>query len=95
MLSFTYMRNLKNKTGISLVVQWSRICLPTQGTWVRSPAGELRSHVPQGSQAYMLGHCCTWALRSLLMTPAAKSECDNGNPMSCNQDPDAATNAAK
>ena len=27
----------------SLVVQWLRICLPTQGTWVQFLAGELRS----------------------------------------------------
>ena len=24
------------KLGISLVVQWLRICLPVQGTWVQS-----------------------------------------------------------
>ena len=27
---------LENLTGTSLVVQWLRICLPMQGTWVRS-----------------------------------------------------------
>ena len=27
---------LKLQTGTSLVVQWLRICLPRQGTWVRS-----------------------------------------------------------
>ena len=26
--------------GASLVAEWLRICLPTQGTWVRSPAGK-------------------------------------------------------
>ena len=30
----------------SLVVQWLRILLPMQGTWVRSLVGELRSHMP-------------------------------------------------
>ena len=28
-----------------LVVQWLRICLPVQGTWVLSLVGELRSHI--------------------------------------------------
>ena len=28
--------------GISLVVQWFRLCLPMQKVWVRSLAGELR-----------------------------------------------------
>ena len=35
--------------GTSLVVQWLRIHLPMQGTWVRSLIGELRSHMPQGN----------------------------------------------
>ena len=33
-------------TGTSLVVQWLRICLAMQETWVRSLIGEVRSHVP-------------------------------------------------
>ena len=39
---------LKPEEGTSLVVQWLRICLPMQGTQVRSLFGELRSHMPQG-----------------------------------------------
>ena len=34
--------------GISLVVQWLRLCLPMQGMRVQSLVGELRSHKPQG-----------------------------------------------
>ena len=37
----------KTCLGISLVVQWLRICLPKQGTWVWSLVRELRSHKPQ------------------------------------------------
>ena len=33
--------------GVSLMVQWLRICLAIQGTWVRSLVRELRSHMPQ------------------------------------------------
>ena len=29
----------------SLVIQWLKICLPMQGTWVRSLVRELRSHI--------------------------------------------------
>ena len=32
--------------GTSLVVQWLRICLPLQRTWIWSLARELRSHTP-------------------------------------------------
>ena len=31
--------------GTSLVVQWLRLRLPVQGTWVRFPVGQLRSHM--------------------------------------------------
>ena len=34
---------IKKEDGTSLVVQWLRICLPMQGTWVRSLPG--RSHM--------------------------------------------------
>ena len=34
--------------GTSWVVQWLRIHLPIQRTWVRFLVGELRSHIPQG-----------------------------------------------
>ena len=39
----------KYPEGTSLVVQWLRICLPMQGTWVRSLVGELRSHMLRGN----------------------------------------------
>ena len=29
----------------SLVIQWLKICLPMQGTWVRALVRELRSHI--------------------------------------------------
>ena len=35
--------------GTSLVVQWLRICLPMQGTRVRSLVWELRSHMQWGN----------------------------------------------
>ena len=35
-----------SKGGTSVAAQWLRIHLATQGTWVRSPVGELRSYVP-------------------------------------------------
>ena len=34
--------------GTSMVVQWLRLCLPTQRTWVWSLVGELRSHTLGG-----------------------------------------------
>ena len=40
--------HVKLKGGTSLVVQWLGICLPMQGTWVRSLVKELRPHMPQG-----------------------------------------------
>ena len=40
--------------GTSLVDQWFRICLPAQGTQVRSLVRELRSHMSWGNQAYAL-----------------------------------------
>ena len=38
--------HIKRTNGTSLVVQWLRIHLPVQGTWVLSLIGELRSHMP-------------------------------------------------
>ena len=38
-------KGCKNKGRISLVVQWLRIHLPVQGTWVQSLVWELRSHI--------------------------------------------------
>ena len=34
------------------MVQWLRICLPVQGTWVGFLVLELRSHVPQGNYVH-------------------------------------------
>ena len=44
-------KNLKKEkySGTSLVVQWLRIRLPMQGTWVPSLVGELRSHILWGN----------------------------------------------
>ena len=36
-----YIWNLKYDTGTSLVVQWLRICLPMQGTWVKPWSGKI------------------------------------------------------
>ena len=36
-------------TETSMVVQWLRICLPTQGTQVRSLVGELRFHIQRSN----------------------------------------------
>ena len=35
--------------GVSLRVQWLRICLAMQGTQVQSVVGELRSHLPRSN----------------------------------------------
>ena len=45
----------KSPVGASLVVQWLRLCLPMQGTPVRSLVREVRSHVPRGQ----LSPCAT------------------------------------
>ena len=37
--------------GTSLAVQWLRICLAMQRTWVQSPVGEVRSYMLQGKEA--------------------------------------------
>ena len=39
---------LKLSAGTSLVVQWLRIQLPMQGTWVQTLVRELGSQMPQG-----------------------------------------------
>ena len=39
--------------GTSLVVQWLRIHLPMQGTWILPLVRELRSHMPSGNQAHV------------------------------------------
>ena len=43
------MWNLKYDTGTSLVVQWLRIHLAMQGSWIQSLAEELRSHMLPGN----------------------------------------------
>ena len=46
----TSQRALKTKSqGASLVVQWLRIQLPVQETWVRSLVKKLRSHLLWGN----------------------------------------------
>ena len=42
------------KEGLFLVVQWLRICLAMQRTWVQSFVRELRSHMPWNNQTYVL-----------------------------------------
>ena len=39
----------KERAGTSLMVQWERICLATQETWVQSLVGELRCCMPQST----------------------------------------------
>ena len=43
---------LPEKPGTSLAVQWLRICLPMQRTWVRSLVEELRFCEPGGNWAH-------------------------------------------
>ena len=42
-------RCLRYMARTSPVVQWLRICLPTEGMWVQSLVWELRSHMPWGA----------------------------------------------
>ena len=44
----------KDVVGTSLVVQWLRICLPMQGTWVWSLVGELRLLQGRANSDFML-----------------------------------------
>ena len=46
---FAFLTILESNRGTSLVVQWQRIHLTTQGTRVRSLVRELRSHMPRGN----------------------------------------------
>ena len=39
----------KKVRGTTLMVQWLRILLPMQETWIRSLVREPRSHLPQGN----------------------------------------------
>ena len=39
-----FIKNFHRKT--SLLIQWLRIYLPMQGTWVKSLVKELKSHIP-------------------------------------------------
>ena len=47
-----YLKHKKAATGTSLVVQWVRICLPKQETWVRALVWE-DHHMLQSNQACM------------------------------------------
>ena len=44
-----YLSSAIKKNGTSLVVQWLRVWLAMQGTWVQSPVREPGSHMQQGS----------------------------------------------
>ena len=44
--------NIRKTRGMSLVVQWLRLCLAMQGTQVRSLVWEPRSHMPRNSWAH-------------------------------------------
>ena len=55
--------------GISLVVQWLRICLPVQGMRVRSLVRELKSHMPRNE-----------ALAAKLKKPAPKTSMPQQRP---------------
>ena len=60
------------------MVQWLRVCLPMQGTWVPSLVGELRSHM-------------LWAAKappSTTTEPARSGGLETQrNPSVCNEDP--------
>ena len=43
----------RNVLRTFLAVQWLRICLTMQETWIQSLARELRSHMAAGRLAYM------------------------------------------
>ena len=45
----TLVSHLTKLVETSLVVQWLRVHLPMQGTWVLSLVGKLRSHMPWGN----------------------------------------------
>ena len=64
--------------GTSLVVQWSRIHLPMQGTQVWSLVLELRSHMPLGNYAWM---------PQLLSTSTSEPMHHNKEPECHNRDP--------
>ena len=51
-------KGCKNKGRISLVVQWLRIHLPMQWTWVQSLVWELRSHIQFSSVAQSCPTLC-------------------------------------
>ena len=47
----------KDMLGASLMVQWLRICLPTEGAWVWSLVRELRFHILQIPRATTTEAC--------------------------------------
>ena len=69
--------------GISLDVQWLRICLPMQGTWVWSLVGELRAHMLQDSKAYAGSY---WDPEAMLHNKKPVSH-KKRNPTHRNRDP--------
>jgi len=66
--------------GSSLVVQWLRICLPTQGTKVQSLGWKTSTH-----HGTMRPTCCNyWACTLEPMLCKKRSHCDE-KPACCNQ----------
>lgn len=50
-LSFSSHQDLRNSCpGTSLVVQWSRLCLPMQRVWIPYPIRKLRAHMLHGQK---------------------------------------------
>ena len=64
----------------SLVVQWLRICLPVQGTWVQSLVQE-DSTCPQST-------CMSLRLKPVHLEPklCSKRSCQNEKPAHCNEE---------
>ena len=50
----TIIPEFRMKVPTSLVVQWLRICLAMQGSWVRSLVRELRTHMLWDNQAHRI-----------------------------------------
>ena len=55
LIGIEWRRNARD-AGTSLVVQWLRIQLAMQGTWVQSLVREVRSHMLWGNEAHVPGH---------------------------------------
>ena len=62
-----------SRVGTSLVVEWLRICLAMQGTWVWSLAQELRSNIPQSNEVHT-PHLRPDSAKSLKTTTITKTQ---------------------